>query len=303
MERIEKGRALILCALLCTVIIAIIGIKDAKNINAETPEETAVRQVKEITIVTVTPKKVETQEYIDFDLRNLSIVRKEGEEDVVNNSGTQSDGEPAAVTENSGRDESGTQGYSDDNSGDEYSFGEAVGSEMAESGQEQWSEPEDIVSEDGDGEPMSELADAETSDEAGSEGSVDGEPIEGDTDNDSNEQYGDTEYSEDSGDGWSDGQNLTYLGTFTATGYCSCAQCCGAYSSGYTASGTLATEGRTIACNSLPFGTQVYIEGYGYYVVEDTGWSPYDPWLDIFFSSHDAALSFGLRNVEVYLVN
>lgn len=293
MERIEKGRALILCALLCTVIIAIIGIKDAKNINAETPEETAVRQVKEITIVTVTPKKVEAQEYIDFDLRNLSIVRKEWEEDVVNNSGTQSDGEPATVTEDSGRDESGTQGYSDDNSGDEYSVGEAAGSEMADSGQEQWSEPEDIVSDDGDGEPESELADAETSDKAGSEGSVDGEPIEGDTDNDSNEQYGDTEYSEDSGDGW------IYYANARITHYCPFSCCCGEYATGYTANGSLATPNHTVASGEdLPFGTEVLINGQ-VYVVEDRGVNPGE--IDIFVSDHDTALAMGLYYTDVYV--
>ena len=270
MERIEKGRALILCALLCTVIIAIIGIKDAKNINAETPEETAVRQVKEITIVTVTPKKVEAQEYIDFDLRNLSIVRKEWEEDVVNNSGTQSDGEPATVTEDSGRDESGTQGYSDDNSGDEYSVGEAAGSEMADSGQEQWSEPEDIVSEDGDG-----------------------EPIEGDTDNDSNEQYGDTEYSEDSGDGW------IYYANARITHYCPFSCCCGEYATGYTANGSLATPNHTVASGEdLPFGTEVLINGQ-VYVVEDRGVNPGE--IDIFVSDHDTALAMGLYYTDVYV--
>lgn len=97
-------------------------------------------------------------------------------------------------------------------------------------------------------------------------------------------------------------ENLTYLGEFTATAYCPCPICCGEYSSGYTASGTLATEGRTIACNSLPFGTQVMIDG-NTYVVEDTGWSPYgENWLDIFFASHEAALAYGMRTVDVYLI-
>lgn len=102
------------------------------------------------------------------------------------------------------------------------------------------------------------------------------------------------------------GESLTYLGQYVATAYCSCPTCTGPYSSGYTASGTLATEGRTIACNTLPFGTQVYIECgeySGYYIVEDTGWSPYgDAWLDFFFESHDSALAFGLRYADVYIV-
>ncbi len=101
-------------------------------------------------------------------------------------------------------------------------------------------------------------------------------------------------------DSW---EAVTYLGTWTATAYCSCPICCGDYSTGYTASGTLATEGRTIACNSLPMGTQVLIDG-NTYTVEDTGYSPYgDAWIDIFFESHDSALAYGVRPVDVYLVN
>lgn len=98
------------------------------------------------------------------------------------------------------------------------------------------------------------------------------------------------------------GQEVTYLGQFTATAYCPGSCCCGEYASGYTASGTLAEEGRTIACNSLPFGTQVLIDGH-VYTVEDTGWSPYgENWLDIFFNSHEAALAYGCRTVDVYLI-
>lgn len=98
------------------------------------------------------------------------------------------------------------------------------------------------------------------------------------------------------------GADLIYLGAWTATAYCACEICCGAYSSGYTASGTWATEGRTIACNALPMGTQVLIDG-NTYIVEDTGWSPYgDAWVDIFFASHDAALAYGMRTVDVYLI-
>ena len=100
-----------------------------------------------------------------------------------------------------------------------------------------------------------------------------------------------------------DWQDMTYIGTWTATAYCGCPECCGAYSSGYTASGTLATEGRTIACNALPIGTQVSVNGHTY-IVEDTGYTPYgDAWIDIYFDSHDAALAFGVQQVDVYVLN
>ena len=94
---------------------------------------------------------------------------------------------------------------------------------------------------------------------------------------------------------------MTYLGAWTATAYCSC-EACTTDGNGYTASGTLAKEGRTIACNALPMGTEVLIDGHTY-VVEDTGYTPFgDAWVDIYFDSHDAALAFGVRTVDVYLI-
>lgn len=96
---------------------------------------------------------------------------------------------------------------------------------------------------------------------------------------------------------------LTYLGAWTCTAYCGCSACTGEYSNGLTASETVATQGRTVACNILPFGTQVMIDG-NTYVVEDTGWTPYgDEWIDIYFDSHEAALNFGVQTKDIYEVN
>ena len=92
------------------------------------------------------------------------------------------------------------------------------------------------------------------------------------------------------------------LGVWTVTAYCNCEICCGEYAAGYTASGTLATEGRTVACNSLPMGTEIIIDGHEY-IVEDTGWTPYgEAWIDLYFDSHDAAIAFGVQEKEVYLL-
>lgn len=94
---------------------------------------------------------------------------------------------------------------------------------------------------------------------------------------------------------------LTYIGTYTCTAYCACEICTGIYCSGYTASGTWATEGRTIACNTLPMGTEVVIDG-NTYIVEDTGWSPYgEAWIDIFFEDHQRASDFGVQSKDVYV--
>ena len=88
---------------------------------------------------------------------------------------------------------------------------------------------------------------------------------------------------------------LTSLGTYKLTAYCSCSKCCGK-SDGVTASGTKATQGRTVACNSLPIGTKIRINGHDY-IVEDRGTSH----IDVFFNSHKAALNFGVQYAEVFV--
>lgn len=108
----------------------------------------------------------------------------------------------------------------------------------------------------------------------------------------------DTDYESEDG---SDSGNLIYLGTWSVTAYCPNSCCCGQWATGYTASGTYATEGRTIACGSLPIGTVVYIEGWGYRTVEDLGVD--GEWIDLFFYDHSSASAFGLQYLDVYLVN
>ena len=96
--------------------------------------------------------------------------------------------------------------------------------------------------------------------------------------------------------------NLIYLGTYLCTAYCGCPECCGDYCGTCTASGTVPEEGRTVACNSLPLGSVILVDGCEY-VIEDTGYTPYgDAWLDFYFESHDAALAFGLQEREVWLI-
>ena len=91
-----------------------------------------------------------------------------------------------------------------------------------------------------------------------------------------------------------------YLGRFKLTAYCACSKCCGQWSNGITASGTTATQGRTVAMAGVPFGKQVLINGK-IYIVEDRG-TPYGH-VDVFFSSHSAALGFGLQYADVYQLN
>lgn len=100
-------------------------------------------------------------------------------------------------------------------------------------------------------------------------------------------------------------KELVSLGTFTALAYCSCPQCCGQWSSGPTASGTMPEAGRTVAADwsVLPAGTEIYIDGLGWRTVEDTGSGIAGDKLDIYMESHQAALEWGVRKLEVWIKN
>lgn len=89
-----------------------------------------------------------------------------------------------------------------------------------------------------------------------------------------------------------------YYGRCWITHYCPCSRCCGK-SDGITASGTYATEGWTVACGGLPFGTLVEINGHTY-CVEDRGVGSMA--IDIFVGDHDRALELGAYYADVWIV-
>ena len=99
-----------------------------------------------------------------------------------------------------------------------------------------------------------------------------------------------------------DAPELVSLGTYTLYAYCPCPKCCGQWSGGLTASGTVPEEGRTVAADwdVLPAGTELYIEGVGWRVVEDTGAGIDGQALDIYMDSHADALRFGVQEMEVW---
>jgi len=107
------------------------------------------------------------------------------------------------------------------------------------------------------------------------------------------------------------------------TGYCPCRECCDWHRNwrgipvydagplkgkrkavGMTASGVKARHGTIAADTSLyPFGTVMYIEGYGYGRVEDRGGAIKGAHIDLYFDSHHEAEEWGRRNrrVKVWL--
>jgi len=103
------------------------------------------------------------------------------------------------------------------------------------------------------------------------------------------------------------------------TGYCPCGECCnwrrtwygraviasGSHAGqpkavGITASGKRAGRG-TIAAdtNVLPMKTPIYVPGYGYGTVEDTGGAIQGRRLDLFFSTHEQARQWGVKRLNV----
>lgn len=90
----------------------------------------------------------------------------------------------------------------------------------------------------------------------------------------------------------------SYFGNCRITFYCPCSQCCGSWGNA-TASGAMPTAGWTVANGSLPFGTQVIIDGHTY-CVEDRGVG--GDQFDIFVNDHGEALARGLYYTDVYLV-
>lgn len=101
--------------------------------------------------------------------------------------------------------------------------------------------------------------------------------------------------------------NDVFLGEFTLTAYCPGRCCCGKWASGYTATGTLATEGRTIAVDPkvIPYGTRVLLiwpDGTQHsYVSEDCGSGVNGNHIDVFFNDHQAARVFGVQSAMAYL--
>lgn len=91
-----------------------------------------------------------------------------------------------------------------------------------------------------------------------------------------------------------------YLGKFLTTAYCTCTRC--TPGSGLTVSGTKPRANHTVSADlkKFPLGTKLKINGI-VYTVEDTGVAGNH--LDIYFSTHQKALNYGMKTVEVYSVD
>jgi 3D (Asp-Asp-Asp) domain-containing protein len=88
------------------------------------------------------------------------------------------------------------------------------------------------------------------------------------------------------------------------TAYCPCEQCCGEYSDGQTASGHNIQPGDAFvaADKQYPFGTKMVIAGYNNdqpVKVLDRGGAIKANRLDVFFHTHQEALEWGVKYIDV----
>jgi 3D (Asp-Asp-Asp) domain-containing protein len=106
------------------------------------------------------------------------------------------------------------------------------------------------------------------------------------------------------------------------TAYCPCGECCGWHKNWYglpiyndgplkgkpkrvgiTADGTRVRKGTIAADTSIyPYGTHMYVPGYGWGVVHDVGSDIKGNHIDVFFPRHQQAVNWGRRRLNVKVI-
>lgn len=98
---------------------------------------------------------------------------------------------------------------------------------------------------------------------------------------------------------------FVYLGDYSITHYCTekYEHICGT-GNGVTSTGTAVTAGRTVAVDPsvIPYGTKLYIEGYGWRVAEDCGGAVNGRHIDMAVDTHANADAMGSRTSGVWIL-
>lgn len=84
-----------------------------------------------------------------------------------------------------------------------------------------------------------------------------------------------------------------YLGNYELTAYTWTGNPC--------ASGVYPEDGITVASNTIPLGTKIYIEGIGERTVQDTGGMS-GGIIDIYMDNYNDCIQFGRQSAEVYIL-
>lgn len=90
-------------------------------------------------------------------------------------------------------------------------------------------------------------------------------------------------------------ESMTAMGEWHITAY--------AYTGSPCANGEYPEAGRTVACNSLPFGTEVYIDGVGFRTVTDRGPdSMGSEWIDLYLGDYAECVQWGSQYRKVWVM-
>ena len=315
-----KGEKKLLVGVGALVTICIIfGWKDTLSI-AQAKDNTASAKT-EIIIGANESEKTEAtvKEHIDFELRDLSIIEKDIQEKqnesriiipITDSREFIGDSVYSETPDDNGSGTGGAEGNSERSASSGDRAYTSAGDENAEGDTGTVSASEEVDTGSGRLADEAGLEDEGTGEEdsgTGEDSEYDWDADEPGYDWDADESSSDmdesgyfesaTDYESEDG---SDSGNLIYLGEFTITFYDDCEMCVGANAGLMrTASGTTPTANHTIAADGFDFGTTLYIEGFGYYVVEDRG-VPYG-WCDIYVNDHSEVPSYGITTTSVYL--
>ena len=269
----EKGRAFLLC-MIGLFVLFMLGWKHTETLSADDYVKESIGIV-EISIVTPSPKyqQINKEEYINFDLRNLAIVKKDNEDETAGSDGLQSVGAGS---------EPDNEQYVEDGAGSAIDTQDPTGNEEDAEG------TEGIGYSEGD----TGLCDTDAWD------SVESDTANGDGREESNLPELVGEGSNGVYEAGQPDKGWVYYGNCRITFYDCGSCCCGEYANGITANGDEAIVGWTVANGSLPFGTMVLIDGQEY-CVTDRGVG--EDQFDILVSSHDEAIQRGMYYADVYI--
>lgn len=92
--------------------------------------------------------------------------------------------------------------------------------------------------------------------------------------------------------------------TMTATAYtASCAGCTGKTATGINIRSNPGAKVIAVDPRVIPLGSRLYVEGYGYAIAGDTGGAIKGHKIDVFIPNHSDAKSFGVRTVQVKVLD
>ena len=90
-------------------------------------------------------------------------------------------------------------------------------------------------------------------------------------------------------------EGMEYAGTWRVTAY--------AYTGSPCANGNYPSVGYTVAQNSLPFGTEIYIDGVGFRTVEDRGPNYLgEDWCDLYLGDVTECVMWGDQYRDIWIV-